>query len=286
MLQSMTGFSRKSLRTEFAEFSLELRSVNHRYLEIHCRMPDTIRPLEAMLREQIHQFFARGKVDLSLNIQPLVAYSQQDINWPLLHELSKLSVKIQSVVPLQAFTLKDILQWPGVILSTETWLEQEKPAIIELLKLSLAELKQVRLKEGQGIKDFLLTKLTLCEQHLSPVLTQLPILQQELKNRLLNKFSELNVTIDEQRLAQEMVLMLQRGDVAEEIHRLAEHFQEMSKTLNSGGTLGRRLDFLLQEMHREANTLGSKIADAKLCHHVIEIKLLLEQMREQVQNLE
>lgn len=288
MICSMTAFARVHHQNDKCSLVCEIRSINHRYLEMSLHLPDVLRILEMPIRESIRDYIKRGKVECLIRYQAnheiggLLA-----INTTLAQELCHASEKIAAF--LQQTTLispTDILRMPGVIETKEADLGQLQPAVLQLVKNTLQELVSVRKREGEELKHLFLQRMDLIQEELGKVKDSLPRVMTEQRERLYRRFSEAKLELDPTRLEQEMVMFAQRIDVAEEIDRTATHVAEVKRVLQQGGMVGRRLDFLLQELNREANTLGSKSVDPVITHAAVEMKVLIEQVREQVQNIE
>lgn len=284
MTKSMTAFA----RSESGHISWELRSVNHRYLEVSFKIPDTIRALEIGLRNQIKSTLNRGKIDCQLRIgQSQTGQAGISIDQNLLDELNSalatIIPKLQSCGPVNPL---EILKWPG-ILNEQTEDETAlKKTISDLFDQALIQLVKMRASEGSELKNIVLEKLSELEVIVGQAAEEAPIITARQKEKILAKLDELKVNADPGRIEQELVIMAHKSDVVEELDRLNTHIEEVRATLNNTGAIGRRLDFLMQELNREANTLSSKAVATNTTIQAVELKVIIEQMREQIQNIE
>lgn len=289
MTLSMTAFARREMHGSYGTVSWELRTVNHRYLEINPRLPDEFRSVENRVREAIQNTIRRGKVDVTLRWMPPVAGENGSlaINDALLHDLAHLAsqtaFRLEATAPLSVF---DYLKWPGVLQSPAIDREQLQHAVFELLAQALGDLVETRAREGGELRTLIQERLRNIEHIVAEVRTRLPQVLTDYRSRLDNRLGELRDKVDPSRLEQEIVLFATRIDVAEELDRLLTHVHEVRRILDSQEAVGRRLDFMMQELNREANTLGSKSVDAQITQAAVSLKVLIEQMREQVQNIE
>lgn len=288
MIYSMTAFARAHHQGASGNLVCEIRSINHRYLEISLHLPEVLRVLEMPIRERIRQFIKRGKIECVIRYQPNQGTEGLvTINSVLAHELCKASEKIVTFLQNPAAVCPtDILRFPGVLETKEADLGKLQNEVFHLLEKNLKELVEVRGREGEDLKHLFLQRMDLIQQELEKVRGNLPRVMNEQRERLFKRFNEAKLELDEGRLEQEMVIFAQKIDVAEEVDRTETHVAEVRRILKHGGMVGRRLDFLLQELNREANTLGSKSVDGVVTHAAVEIKVLIEQVREQVQNIE
>ncbi len=287
-LRSMTAFARQETHGDYGVLALELRSVNHRYLEVSMRLPDDLRVLEGALRERIGAALSRGKVDCALRFTPAPASAGQlALNHALAATLAQLSREVDGLVydaaPVNSM---DILRWPGVLQAPAPDLERLHADALALLDRSLGELNEARAREGAKLAELIRQRCDAMTAQLPTVRARLPEVQARFRERLVERLAEVKAELDGQRLEQEMVVFATRIDVAEELDRLETHIAEVRRVLEQMQPVGRRLDFLMQELNREANTLGSKSADAETTRVAVELKVLIEQMREQVQNIE
>ncbi|MGM0595090.1 MAG: YicC/YloC family endoribonuclease [Pseudomonadota bacterium] len=288
MIRSMTAFARKQAQEEWGALQLELRSVNHRYLELSPRLPEELRALEPKLRERISQRLGRGKVECSVRYQPPQSVAGElAVNLQLVKQLAHASREVDGIIynPAPVNSL-DVLRWPGVLESPGVDEEQLHHALLGLLDQALEELDENRAREGDKLKAIILQRCDSAEAVVATVRQRLPEVLAGVRQRLHDRLSELRQELDQERLEQEMVIQAQKLDVDEEMDRLATHIEEVRRVLESDEPVGRRLDFLMQELNREANTLGSKSADSETTRASVELKVLIEQMREQIQNIE
>lgn len=288
MIRSMTAFARQERQGEWGTLTLELRSVNHRYLEVHPRLTDELRLHESLVRERISQRLGRGKVECSLRYQaPPLTEKEVVINQSLADAIAHATRSIDSVIynpaPINAM---DILRWPGVLQSREVDEEAIKSELLALLDQGLDELVETREREGANIKQHLQERCQGIEAVVEQVQGLLPEILQGQRDKLAARLKEIKAELDADRLEQEIVILAQKMDVDEELSRLTTHITEVRRVLEQDQPVGRRLDFLMQELNREANTLGSKSVHAETTRASVELKVLIEQMREQVQNIE
>ena len=287
MIRSMTAYANTESSSALGVLSCEMRSVNHRYLELGIRLPEELRPVEAALRERVALKVARGKVDLSFRFKPAASTAAQvRIDEAVLAEYAALSRRFGQSFPGMGNSFADLLRLPGVLVEQEA----EGDALIEaakaLLEATMQEFIAAREREGGKLAQVMRERLDAIEAILLTLRAVLPNIRAALKARLLAKLADLPMPLDPGRLEQELVMNLQKMDVDEELDRLDSHIAEARRILSLPEAVGRRLDFLLQEFNREANTLGSKSVDPKTSQAAVELKVLIEQIREQVQNLE
>jgi uncharacterized protein (TIGR00255 family) len=267
---------------------LELRSVNQRYLEINPRLPEELRQLEPKLRSRIDKRLGRGKVDCTLRYQsPVAGTAELKVNTDLVRQLAHASREVDSLIynPAPVNSI-DVLRWPGVLESVGVNMEQLQSTALTLLDQALDELDENRCREGEKLKAIILQRCDSADEVVSAVRARLPDVLAAVRQRLNDRLAELRQELDQNRLEQEMVLLTQKLDVDEEMDRLVTHLGEVRQVLERDEPVGRRLDFLMQELNREANTLGSKSADSETTKASVELKVLIEQMREQIQNIE
>lgn len=288
MIQSMTAFARAQGQGKWGSAVCEIRSINHRYLELGVRMPDTLHGLEAQMRERIRHYIRRGKIECYLRYQPGdVAGAEITINTHLAQEICKATDVVAKMLTSAApVNTVEVLQWPGILQIAELDLEAISDAVMELLEKALQELVDARLREGAELKQLFLQRLENMKTELAKVRHRLPEIYNQQRTRLIARFKDAKLELDSGRFEQELVLFAQKIDVAEEIERLDAHISEVRRILKQGGVCGRRLDFLMQELNREANTLGAKSVDVDTTRASVELKVLIEQIREQVQNVE
>ncbi|WP_445495646.1 YicC/YloC family endoribonuclease [Photorhabdus sp. SF281] len=287
MIRSMTAFARRDIKSEWGNAAWELRSVNQRYLETYIRLPEQLRSLEPVIRERIRSRLTRGKVECNLRFE-LDSHTQGEL---ILNEtLAKQLVNAANWVKQQSNEGKinpvDILRWPGVMAAEEQDLDAISTQLLEELEKTLDAFIQSRETEGTALKTMIEQRLNAVTEEVSKVRQQMPEIMQWQRERLQTKLEEAQVQIENNRLEQELVLLAQRLDVAEELDRLDAHVKETHNILKKKEAVGRRLDFMMQEFNRESNTLASKSINAEITNSAIELKVLIEQMREQIQNIE
>jgi uncharacterized protein (TIGR00255 family) len=288
MIQSMTAFARSQSQNPAGNIICELRSINHRYLEFNVRMPDALSELETAIRERVRQHINRGKVDCYLRYQPSSEGSTDiTVNLALAKKLCVANESIAQLLKNPApINSRDILQWPGILEIEKVNHEAIQKDVLDLLENCLQDLVAARNREGEQLKQLFLQRLDGMQQEVAGVRKRLPAILDGQREKLLTRFREARLQLDANRLEQELVLYAQKIDVSEELERLDTHLVEIHRLLEQGGAMGRRLDFLMQELNREANTLGSKSVDSETTRASVELKVLIEQMREQVQNIE
>ncbi len=288
MTHSMTAFARQSATYPWGTLIWEIRSVNHRYLEPSFKLPDAMRGLEGELRERLRGRLSRGKVECTLRAQLLQERSGAlAIDAELLDQLLACAQQVQTKIPqTSALNPLDVLAWPGV-LKTE---QQDEEAIASaaniLFNATLAQLIEHRAREGAELRRYIETQLDEVATIVDSVRAHMPIILDSLRQRLRDRLAELRADLDNDRIEQEMVILAQKSDVAEELDRLQTHIKEVRRALQQSEPCGRRLDFLMQEFNREANTLSSKSQVSDTTLNAVRLKVLVEQMREQIQNIE
>jgi uncharacterized protein (TIGR00255 family) len=284
----MTAFARCDRHTEWGTLSWEIRSVNHRYLEPSLRMPEEIRQIEAKLREHLTKRLGRGKVECNLRFQPGGEENASlNINTELARQVVDASREIDHMLyNSAAVNAMDILRWPGILDSGSADWEALREQALSLFDEALDELVSTREREGVRLREMILERLEGMSQHVAEVREQIPAIIAGQRQKILERLAELDVKLDEGRLEQEAALLVNKMDVDEEMDRLATHIDEVRRNLDSNKPVGRRLDFLMQEMNREANTLGSKSIAIDTTRASVDLKVLIEQMREQIQNIE
>lgn len=288
MVRSMTAFARRETDLDAGALSWELRSLNHRYLEISLRLPEELRALETAVRERVNARLARGKVDCVCRFHAAARTAVPiDIDADNLQRLvaacEAVSAALPAVTPPGPL---ELLRWPGIAREETLNTQPLMQGALELLDATLDELVESRAREGESITALLTQR---CDAMLGQVIqarTLLPDIRTGLRSKLEQRLAELDVDVEPGRLEQELVLQLQKIDVDEELDRLENHVGEVRRVIGSGEPVGRRLDFLMQELNREANTLGSKSVATDTTNISVELKVLIEQMREQVQNVE
>ncbi len=285
----MTGYAAASRELGAGSLNLELRSVNHRYLDIQFRLSDEFRPLESPLREAIGKNLSRGKVDCRLNFTPHAGgQTGLQLDDALVAQLAALNASVASQLPegSHGLSVGEILRWPGVIVQESISPETLQQVALELAQAALADLAASRAREGEKLKEHIFDRAEQIEALLAQIRPLIPQLVAAYREKLATALREAAASLDEDRVRQELALFAQRVDVDEEFSRLQTHLGEVRRVLTHGGAVGKRLDFLMQELNREANTLGSKSVSAETTQAAMEFKILIEQMREQIQNIE
>jgi uncharacterized protein (TIGR00255 family) len=288
MIFSMTGYAALEQPIENATLLLELRAVNSRYLDLHFKVDENLRNLEPVIRELVSAQLSRGKIECKLNlIQRTQAHQATSLDEMVMQKLVDMQTKVRIHFPQsRELSVADILRWPGVVLSDATSYSTLVDDVKKLVLEGLQALNDSRAREGEKLKVIVLERLTQIEGLVEKVKPLLPALTKEYQSKLEAKLHESLKNLDQERIAQELVLFAQRIDVDEELTRLTTHVSEVKRILNSSAPAGKRLDFLMQELNREANTLGSKSVSVQTTQVSMELKVLIEQMREQIQNLE
>jgi uncharacterized protein (TIGR00255 family) len=288
MISSMTGYAAAAREYAWGTLTVELRSVNHRYLDIQFRMPDELRALEAQLREALAARMTRGKVDCRIGLAATGKCQRlPELNSSLLQQLIGLDAQVRAALPDAAsMRVSDVLRWPGMLGADEQPLEEARAACRELALAALEEFLAARRREGEKLESLLLERAAAVEARLADVQPRMPLVLAAFRDKLAARLKEAMVAGDDERIRQEVTLFANRIDVDEELSRLTAHVTELRGILAAGGTVGKRLDFLMQELNREANTLGSKSVDLEVTRAAMDLKLLIEQMREQIQNIE
>jgi uncharacterized protein (TIGR00255 family) len=288
MISSMTGFSARSLSLAHCSLSLEIRSVNQRYLEISFRLPDELRSLEPPLRELLGKHLSRGKVEFraSLAMLPGAAFDS-GIDDCALETLMSMAQQARLAHPtLAPLSLGEVLRWPGILHTHQEDATTLRAAVLSAAAEAVDELCANRRREGKTLADYLSGRCNTMTQIIRQLREHLPALLQTQQSRLIERARNVLDELTPERLGQELALLVQRADVDEELSRLEAHLAETTRILRQGGVTGKRLDFLMQELNREANTLASKSLALETTQAAIELKVLIEQMREQVQNIE
>ncbi len=288
MSKSMTAFARETLTGELGELTWELRSVNHRFLETFVRLPEDLRALEMAVRERVGARLDRGKVDASLRFAPATAAAGElRINRRFLELLlaagAEVGARLGRPPAPEPF---DLLRWPGVLEEQKPDLGPVQEQALALLDRTLGTLVASRTREGERLAGLIQERCDRLLACVAKVRERMPQVMAEVRQRILDRLAEVRAELDPNRLEQELALLAQRLDVDEEMDRLQAHVQEVRAVVASDKAVGRRLDFLMQELNREANTLGSKSSDLEVTRLAVDMKVLIEQMREQIQNLE
>lgn len=288
MIRSMTGFARAEAETPQGSLAWEMKSVNHRYLEVSLRLPEAFRALENGVRERVQARLGRGKVEVSLRHQaPAGGEAGLEVNEPLAKRLIEVCGQVEHWVMNPArITALEILRWPGVVREPTPDFESLHSEAMRLLDAALDELAATRAREGERLRETLETRCKAISELVAQVRERRPRVVEALREKWRARIADLGVDMEPGRLEQELALQAQRLDVDEELDRLDGHLKEVALILERDEPVGRRLDFLMQEFNREANTLGSKSNDMETTRAAVELKVLIEQMREQVQNVE
>ena len=285
---SKTGFGRTDFEKDSLTGFLEIRSLNHRHLDISVKLPDALRPFEKTARELVKAKINRGKIDCYLNFEmKKKAEEILEIDGSLLRNLVAINNQLNREFNKNLeISFTDLLKWPGVISSRDISFEGYEEVLTELFNNTLEELLSTRKSEGHSIEKALEEKLSLFAKNFSLIAELTPKNMEEAKNRLDSRLKQLSENIDNIRMEQEVVILIQKLDISEELDRIKSHISEMKKVICRTGPVGRRLDFIIQELARETNTLGAKSNNTEISAATIEMKVLLEQIREQVQNIE
>ena len=287
MIYSMTAFARLEVKKDWGDAVWEIRSVNQRYLENFFRLPEQFRGLENTLREKLRQSLTRGKIECSLRIE---TKKQTNAELNLNKELTNQVIQSLQWIKAQAgegeINLTDVLRYPGVVEAQEQDLDAISQDLLTAFDDLLTDFIAMRGREGEKLNDIIQQRLDAIAVEADKVRSQMPTVLQWQRERLLQRFEDAQINLDPQRVEQEMILLAQRVDVAEELDRLQMHVKETTNILKKGGAVGRKLDFMMQELNRESNTLASKSINADITASAVELKVLIEQMREQIQNLE
>jgi uncharacterized protein (TIGR00255 family) len=293
MIKSMTAFARKDKKIGKFELSWEIRTVNHRHLDISLHLPDALNPHESEIKDIVRKKLGRGRVDLKLTLQTsgqqehegstkAIAINEDKVK-SLLNACSQLKLLTHKSATLSAM---EILQWPGVIEKNQVNNEEALKPSQALLESTLKDLINMREAEGSRLQAMIQTRCDKVSEIIALVKSRRVEVMKALREKVLNRISELDVSVDQNRLEQELVYQAQRLDIDEELDRLGAHIEEVNAIFKRSEPVGRRLDFLIQELNREANTLAAKSNDAKTTKSAVELKVLIEQMREQALNIE
>ena len=287
MTRSMTAFTRQELQEPWGTLTWELRSVNHRYLEPHFRLPELLRDIEGSLRERLRKTVSRGKIEATLRFVPEQSDTRVQIDQHRLQDVIAATQQLGSTgIDLQKVNPLELLAWPGVLVESSMDMGLIKQSALELFNESLEDLQRGRAREGAELQQLIEQRLDAISTTVVEVRRLMPQILQAQREGLRQKLAEFKVDLDPARLEQEIVLLAQKADVDEELDRLDTHVQEVHRVLGESAPVGRRLDFLMQELNREANTLSSKSIVANTTRRAVELKVLIEQMREQIQNIE
>ena len=288
MIRSMTAFARQQGHGEYGELTWEVRSVNHRFLEATVRLPEELRGIEPAVRDRVTARLGRGKVECNLRFKAAAAGSVElQVNERMVEQIlaaaDKMAHRLHSSHQL---SIMDVLRWPGVMETGEQDFTPAQEAALTLLEQTLDALLEAREREGARLSDLIVQRVRAMRAQVETARERMPLVIEAVRERLRARLAEVAENVERERLEQELALLAQRLDVDEEMDRLRTHLDEVSRVLEQDEPVGRRLDFLMQELNREANTLGSKYADSETTAISVEMKVLIEQMREQVQNIE
>jgi uncharacterized protein (TIGR00255 family) len=288
MIQSMTGYAALARETAQGSLFLELKSVNNRFLDLQFRVVEELRSLEPNLRELIAAKIGRGKIDCRVSFTPAaMAGRELALNTELLQRLAELDREVRAAMPqAQPLCSGEVLRWPGMLGDAAAKADDLRDPCLGLMREALSELCATRAREGAKLSDMILERVAKMQALVERITPLLPLAIAAYQERLAARLREALASNDEERIRQEIAVFGVKVDVAEELNRLTAHLQEVRRVLAAGGAAGKRLDFLMQELNREANTLGSKSVSKDVSEAVVELKLLIEQMREQVQNIE
>lgn len=288
MIRSMTGYAAASRELQYGTLSLEVRSVNHRYLDIQFRLPDELRAAEPALREALSAQVTRGKIECRIGFAAAPGAGKSlRVNEDLLQQLGELDLKVRKIMKgAPQVTVAEALRWPGVLASEPLPLEELQAACRELLAAVAADFTAARSREGGKLRQLMVERAEAMERRVAGVVTRIPQVIAAYQEKLTARLKEALGSGEEERIRQEVAVFATRIDVDEELSRLKAHVAELKRVLAGGGTVGKQLDFLMQELNREANTLASKSVDLAVTQAALDLKLLIEQMREQVQNIE
>jgi len=288
MIRSMTAFARQEQQEKWGRLVWEIRSVNHRYLEIVTRLPDEFRVLEPKIKAEIANKLHRGKIECNLRFMSSSDMGEEiAFNEEFAKKLIRASREIDGFLynpsPINSI---DVLKWPGMLIGVEAETDTMREHAMSLLSLTLSDLVSMRQGEGEKIKAMIEQRCNGVKEVVDRVREVIPEIIERRRQRLMSRLEELQVQVDQSRLEQELVMLIQKLDVDEEMDRLDAHLQEVQRLVESNEPVGRRLDFLMQELNREANTLGSKSVDVDTSRASVDLKVFIEQMREQIQNIE
>ncbi|WP_337879562.1 YicC/YloC family endoribonuclease [Rheinheimera sp.] len=286
MIHSMTAYARHEIKASWGNAVWEIRSVNQRYLETYFRLPEQFRGLEGLLRDKLRQKLNRGKLEVNLKYSASAATGELAINEQLASQLMKVASTLAEQSNKAQLNVLDILRWPGVMESQESDLDSLQAELLAGFDAALTDFLAGRGREGAAIEQMLQDRLAQIASHVSNLRQHLPQALQWQRDKIVARLQEIKAELDQNRLEQEMAFLAQKSDVAEELDRLDAHIKETRHSIKQGGAVGRRLDFMMQEFNREANTLSSKAISTEITNTAVELKVLIEQMREQIQNLE
>jgi uncharacterized protein (TIGR00255 family) len=286
MIRSMTAYASGERITPWGTLGCELRAVNHRFLELGVRLPDELRALEPALRERVSAGVSRGKLDLSLRLRPVEGADALHLNAGMIGQLSELALDLQARFPAMRIEFSRLLQFPGVLQTSAVDPAALQGEAMVLVDQVLADFTAAREREGANLASVIIDRVNAIADRAAEVRSLMPVIRAGQRAKLEARLADLAQAADQGRLEQELVIWLQKLDVDEELDRLDSHVVEIRRVLAQRDPVGRRLDFLLQEFNREANTLGSKSVDTRTSQAAVELKVLIDQVREQIQNIE
>ncbi|WP_089139995.1 YicC/YloC family endoribonuclease [Vibrio rumoiensis] len=288
MIYSMTAYARKEIKSDWGNAVWEIRSVNQRYLETYFRLPEQFRGLEPILRERFRKRLARGKVECHLRFEANTkAQSALNINEDLAKQVIQAANQVMSLTGEDSrINPFQVMNWPGVMEAPEQDMDAIQKELLAAFEEAMTDFIDARGREGANMKALIDQRLEAITAEAAKVRARMPEILQWQRDRLMNKFEEAKIELDSSRVEQELILLAQKSDVAEELDRLDSHVKEANNIMKKGGACGRKLDFMMQEFNREANTLASKSISTDVTASGVELKVLIEQMREQIQNIE
>jgi len=288
MTLSMTAFSRQQQEQEWGSLTWEIRSVNHRYLETSVRLPESLRALENSVREVVRKRLTRGKVECALRFQSEAKVSSDlHLNTKLIQQLVQANIEIEQITGTSiSLNNMEVLRWPGVIEEQDFDKTSIEKQALSLFSAALDDLVTTREREGAELQGFIQQRIDSVREIVVSIRNKMPEILAKQKQNILDRLADLQAELEPTRLEQEVSLLTQKADVEEELDRLDSHLNEVERVLGTKGQKGRRLDFLMQELNREANTLSSKSIVVETTLNAVELKVLIEQMREQIQNVE
>jgi uncharacterized protein (TIGR00255 family) len=288
MINSMTGFAAATRELAWGAVSVELRSVNHRYLDVSFRIPDELRTIEQALREAISGAISRGKIECRISYAMRSGpQGSAELDPTLLAQVLALNARARAALPeARPLAVGDILRWPGMLGADALPVDEFRATATELMQQALGDFTAARAREGAKLATVILERAAEMRTRIAAVQPRMPAIIAAFQDKLNARLKEALVSADDERVRQEIALFVNKIDVDEELSRLATHLDELQRIVGKGGASGKRLDFLMQELNREANTLGSKSADIEVTRVAMDLKLLIEQMREQIQNIE
>jgi uncharacterized protein (TIGR00255 family) len=283
----MTAYARREVKGDWGTAVWEIRSVNQRYLETYFRMPEQFRSLEPVLRERFRKRLARGKVECHLRFEANnAASSELKINEDLARQVIKAAQWVKTESGEGGINPFQVLQWQGVMEAPEQDFDSINKELLVEFELAVNDFVEARASEGENMKALIVQRLDAITEEAAKVRARMPEILEWQRTRLLTKFEDVKIELDSGRVEQELILLAQKSDVAEELDRLDSHVKETTNVMKKGGACGRKLDFMMQEFNREANTLASKSISTDVTASGVELKVLIEQMREQIQNIE